>query len=264
MHSILVIEENNTLCSQIIGLMAAQGMRASVAHNGADALTQLVAEEYTAVVASITLPDISGLDLLAAIRQQRNVPVLMLTQEQDGVERILALEMGADDCFDKSSNLRELIARIKAVLRRAEFSNKAISATISLRERQIITVGDILLDPGSRVVSRGEEPIELTSVEFGMLEILLQSAGEIVSRERLSKEVLGRELVAYNRSVDVHVSNIRRKLGPHADSTSRIRTVRGMGYLYTYMATGPSSPRPEFTKHIIKENVQEEDHISCA
>ncbi|MEW6720872.1 MAG: response regulator transcription factor, partial [Thermodesulfobacteriota bacterium] len=157
------------------------------------------------------------------------VPVLMLTARGDDVDRIVGLEMGADDYLPKPFNPRELVARIRAVMRRAAAPAVAPEPT---DRPECLRVGDVELSPQTRMVRRAGEVVELTSVEFSLLEALLRSAGAVVSREDLSRSALGRKLSAYDRSVDVHLSSLRRKLGHRVGETERIKNIRGVGYMY--------------------------------
>jgi DNA-binding response OmpR family regulator len=168
------------------------------------------------------LPGMGGLEVLRRLRAQSPVPVLILTARGEDVERILGLEIGADDYLPKPFNPRELIARIRAILRR--------TARLDATAGPLI-VGDIRLDPAAREAWCNGVPLDLTSVEFTLLEALLHDAGRIVTRERLTETVLGRKLGAFDRVIDVHVSNVRKKLGP-AQGGERIKAVRGSGYLF--------------------------------
>jgi len=160
---------------------------------------------------------------------------LMLTARGDDVDRIVGLEIGADDYLPKPFNPRELVARIRAVLRRTQPIEAAAAAS-----REMLVVGDIEMDSNTRNVQRSGEVIELTGVEYDLLEILLRFAGQIVKREDLMKEVLGRELSPFDRSIDMHVSNLRKKLGHQVGGLERIKTIRGVGYIY-----GAASEKPE-------------------
>jgi two-component system response regulator CpxR len=181
------------------------------------------------VVLDVMLPGMSGFDVLRRIRAGSNAPVLMLTARGDDVDRIVGLEMGADDYLPKPFNARELVARIRAIQRRAEPARER--ETRGARQR--LTVGDVQLDSGARVVLQHGHPVDVTAVEFTLLEVLLRAAGQVLAREDLSKEVLGRPLSPYDRSIDVHISSLRRKLGHHLGDAERIKTVRGAGYVYT-------------------------------
>jgi DNA-binding response OmpR family regulator len=160
----------------------------------------------------------------------------MLTARGDDVDRIVGLEMGADDYLQKPFNPRELIARIRAILRRARPENGG-AMTPPSPER--LSVGDVELDKGSHIVTRGGEQLALTTVEFDLLEALMRSAGHIISREELVKSILGRNFTPYDRSIDTHVSNLRKKLGHYTDGIERIKTIRGVGYIYAKPADVP-------------------------
>jgi two-component system response regulator CpxR len=151
--------------------------------------------------------------------------VLILTARGDDVDRIVGLEIGADDYLPKPFNPRELMARVRAILRRSHAEPQGAADKV--------TVGDVELDPASRVVRRSGEPVELTSVEFALLEALMRAAGQVVTRETLAQNVLGRRFMPYDRSIDVHVSKLRRKLGDQSAEAERIKTIRGVGYVFT-------------------------------
>jgi two-component system response regulator CpxR len=164
----------------------------------------------------------SGLDVLKELRKESHLPVIMLTARGDDLDRILGLELGADDYVPKPCNPRELMARIRAVLRRA-------GSNIS---QSLIQVDDLELNPGNRTLLKGGRDVELTSTEFSILLALLQHRGEVVNKRDLYISALGREPVAHDRSVDMHVSNLRRKIGPDEHGENRIETIRGIGYQY--------------------------------
>ena len=170
----------------------------------------------------------SGFDVLQRIRAESAMPVLMLTARGDALDRVLGLEMGADDYLPKPFNPPELAARIRAILRRA----KPIQSPTQTVAPSTITIGDIELDSGARVVRNGDQLMTLTSVEFDLLEALMRAAGQVVNREKLTRDILGREFSPFDRSIDTHVCNLRKKIGPLADGADRIKGVRGIGYLY--------------------------------
>jgi two-component system response regulator CpxR len=178
------------------------------------------------------LPGMHGFDVLRRIRAKSRIPVLMLTARGDDVDRIVGLEIGADDYLPKPFNPRELVARIRAILRRTQ-PEEAVAGG----DRQALVVGDIEMDTATRAVRRSGQPVELTAVEYDLLERLLRAAGQIAKREELVKEVLGRELSPFDRSIDMHVSNLRRKLGHQLDGMERIKTIRGVGYIYAAPGT---------------------------
>jgi DNA-binding response OmpR family regulator len=199
-------------------------------HDARHGVERALSGEHALVVLDVMLPGISGFDVLRHIRGRSRIPVLMLTARGDDVDRIVGLEMGADDYLPKPFNPRELVARIRAIQRRAEQETaKPAQKEISVR----IAVGDVELDAGTRRVVRAGEVIELTALEFNLLEELLLNAGRMVPRTELARKVLGRVLSAYDRSIDVHISSLRRKLGHEVSGVERIKTIRSMGYLYT-------------------------------
>jgi DNA-binding response OmpR family regulator len=179
----------------------------------------------------VMMPDTDGFDVLRRIRQQSRTPVLMLTARGDTHDRIRGLELGADDYLPKPLDPAELVARIRAILRRSAPHRPAFAA---------IALGDIELDGGTRSVRRSGAPVDLTTVELDLLAALMRVAGTTVSREDLVRNVLGREFSPFDRSIDTHVCNLRRKLGPLEDGAERIKGVRGAGYLYA----SPAKPGP--------------------
>lgn len=229
MSRILIIEDDLDLCELLGKYFEREGFAFAMAHNGRQGVEQALSGEYSLVVLDVMLPELNGFEVLRAIRGKSNLPVLMLTARGDDVDRIVGLEMGADDYLPKPFNPRELIARIRAILRRAK---PEPGAGHSSKPAESLTVGDVELDTGTRTVARGGEQLALTSVEFDLLEALLRSAGQIVSREELVKTILDRNFSPLDRSIDTHVSNLRKKLGHTINDIERIKTVRNVGYLY--------------------------------
>jgi two-component system response regulator CpxR len=229
MSHILVIDDDTELCELLAEYLKPEGFEITAVHDGEQGLQLAVsgAGQYDLIVLDIMLPGMNGFEVLQRLRSQADTPVLMLTARDEEVDRIVGLEMGADDYLPKPFNPRELIARARAILRRTK-DRPDKSATPPPQ----ITVGDIELDTGARVVHRNGEQVELTSVEFSLLEMLLRAAGHVVTREQLAEDVLGRALTAYDRSVDVHLSSLRKKLGHKVGEIERIKTVRGSGYIY--------------------------------
>ncbi|MBV9087008.1 MAG: response regulator transcription factor [Acidobacteriaceae bacterium] len=211
--------------------MQREGFRVEAVHEGRKALERALSGEHTLVVLDLMLPGLNGIDLLRRLRAQSRIPVLILTARGDDVDRIVGLEVGADDYLPKPFNPRELAARIRAILRRV-----GAGAQVPSQPPEPLVMGDVEIDPGARVVRRSNEPVELTSVEFALLEALVRSAGQVITREQLANSVLGRRFVAYDRSIDMHVSRLRKKLGPQPDGTERIKTIRGVGYTYARAA----------------------------
>jgi len=232
MNQILVIDDDVELCDLLTDYLTPEGFQVEAVHDGERGAERALSGEHALVVLDVMLPGVSGFDVLRRIRAGSKVPVLMLTARGDDVDRIVGLEMGADDYLPKPFNPRELVARIRAIQRRVEPRRERELGSGKPAEK--IVVGDVQLDPGARVVLQCGHPVELTSVEFSLLEVLLRASGQVVTREELAKEVLGRRLSPYDRSIDVHVSSLRRKLGHQLGDAERIKTVRGVGYLYTH------------------------------
>ena len=226
---LLIVDDDRELCKLVMEYMKGEGFHLSSVHTGADGIKAASTLEPDLVVLDVMLPDIKGFDVLRAIRKSATTPVLMLTAKGDEFDRILGLELGADDYLAKPFNPRELIARVAAILRRSG-PRKNDSAI----RPQSIQCEDLLLDPAARMVKRGGAEIRLTSAEFDLLAVFFVSLGKVLSREDLVEKVLERKFSPFDRSIDLHVSNLRRKLGPRADGSERIRSVRGAGYLYVW------------------------------
>jgi two-component system response regulator CpxR len=222
MDRVLLVDDDVQLCKLLAERLASEGFTMETVHDGSRGLERALSMEHALVVLDLMLPGMSGLDVLRRLRNVSPVPVLILTARGEDSDRIVGLEMGADDYVPKPFNPRELIARIRAILRRT--SRTAASAGP-------LVVGDLRIDPAVREVWLAEAPLNLTSVEFTLLEVFMREAGRILSREQLTDAVLGRELGPFDRVIDVHVSNLRRKLGGAPDR-QRIKTVRGSGYLF--------------------------------
>lgn len=230
MNHLLVVDDDAVFCEIIADYLKPEGFEVTSIHNGRDALQQVLAGEgkYDLVMLDIMLPGMNGFEVLQRIRSRLETPVIMLTGRNQKIDRIVGLEIGADDFLVKPCDLRELLARLRAILRRTQNSLK--NEIMPAPER--IVIGDIELDAGTRVVRRNREQIHLTSVEFSFLEILLRVAGHVVTREELARGALGRDLGAYDRSLDMHLSRIRKKLGHKYKGIERIKTIRGVGFVY--------------------------------
>ncbi|MGB7926461.1 MAG: response regulator transcription factor [Pyrinomonadaceae bacterium] len=230
MERVLVVDDDVELCELVAEYLHVEGFETEAAHDGEQGVARALSGEHQLVVLDVMLPGLNGFDVLRRIRAaDASTPVLMLTARGDDVDRIVGLEIGADDYLAKPFNPRELVARIRAILRRT----KQASADKATPPRERLNVGDIELDTGTRAVRRAGEQVELTAVEFDLLAALLRAVGRVVTREELVKAVLGRSLTPFDRSIDMHVSNLRRKLGHASLETERIKTVRGVGYIYT-------------------------------
>ena len=229
MERVLIVDDDVELCELVAEYLTPEGFEVESVHDGERGLERALSGEHVLVVLDVMLPGMNGIEVLRRLRGQSRLPVIILTARGDDVDRIVGLEIGADDYLGKPFNPRELVARIRAVLRRAHPSQPA---------SQRILVGDVELDPAARTVRRGGEAVDLTSVEFALLETLLRSAGQVVTREQIAKDVLGRRFMAYDRSIDMHVSKLRRKLGETSGGEERIKTIRGVGYIYARPSEG--------------------------
>jgi two-component system response regulator CpxR len=227
MDRLLVIDDDTELCELLTDYLSGQGFAVETSQHGGQGAEQALTGDYALVILDVMLPGMNGFDVLRKIRERSRVPVIMLTARGDDIDRIVGLELGADDYLPKPFNPRELVARIRAIQRRFDAARSSDAGTPAE-----VKVGDVSLCRTSRTVKRNDEFVDLTSVEFNLLDVLLARAGQVVSREVLVAEVLGRQLSAYDRSIDVHVSALRRKLGHLCGKSERIRTVRGVGYLY--------------------------------
>ncbi len=221
-NTLLLADDDTELCGLLKEYFESEGFDVRLAHDGVAALDQLRQPGLDLAVLDVMMPGMNGMDVLKDLRKESRIPVIMLTAKGDDLDRILGLELGADDYVPKPCNPRELLARIRAVMRRAQ----------SPADHGLITVDDLELNQGNRTLLKGGEHIELTSTEFSILLALLQHRGEVVSKRDLYISALGREPVPHDRSVDMHVSNLRRKLGLDPGGDNRIETIRGIGYQY--------------------------------
>ncbi|MGB1141519.1 MAG: response regulator [Halioglobus sp.] len=226
--SILIIDDDVELCQLLEDFLGLEGFSARALHHGTEAVAHCRDHSYDAIVLDIMLPGMQGLDVLRELRSFSDTPVLMLTARGEDTDRILGLELGADDYLPKPCNPRELSARLRAILRRSRGTGGAPD--------KVLEAGEVRLDPASRTATFGDEDLGLTSAEFNLLQVLLKSAGQVVDKEVLSQDALGRALTAYDRSIDVHVSKIRKKLSA-AGGDNLILSVRGVGYQFTVTGT---------------------------
>ena len=227
MDQILIIDDDVALCELVTEYLEPLGFQIESVHRGDAGAERALAGEHSLVVLDVMLPGLNGFEVLRRIRAESKIPVLMLTARGDDIDRIVGLEIGADDYLPKPFNPRELTARIRAILRRTT-SETPVDQALEKR----LQVGDVELDSGTRAITRSGQNVELTAVEFDLLEKLLRSAGQIVTREELSKQVLGRSASPFDRSIDMHISNLRKMLGHQSGLLERIKTVRGVGYIY--------------------------------
>lgn len=235
MEEILLIDDDLELCELLGEYLGNEGYRVTAAHDGAEGIRQALDGSCSLVVLDVMLPDCSGLEVLRTVRTRSRIPVLMLTARGEEVDRIVGLEMGADDYLAKPFNPRELLARTRAILRRTAAERAGGSGD---RGPETLVIGDLLIDRGSRSVWQDRKPVSLTAVEFILLHELASKAGQVVHRDKLALTVLGRRLSLFDRSIDVHVSSLRRKLGRELGGIERIKAIRGVGYLYAQMPEG--------------------------
>jgi two-component system, OmpR family, response regulator CpxR len=232
---VLVVDDDRELCELLERYLGGEGFVVESVSDGETGIARAAAGVADVIVLDVMLPGLDGFETLRRLRAACNVPVLMLTARGDEVDRIVGLEIGADDYLPKPFNPRELAARLRAILRRADSDG-----TLGSSEPRVLRVDDLEIDLGARTATCGGVQVRLTGTEFSLLELLSRNAGQVTTREQLSREVLERRPSALDRSLDVHVSNLRRKLGPRADGDERIKTVRGRGYVLTVRARGAS------------------------
>ncbi|MCH8536700.1 MAG: response regulator transcription factor [Alkalimonas sp.] len=226
MNRILMIDDDVTLTELVRDYLLLDGFQFDAIHDGQAGLIAAQQSNVDLLLLDVMLPGMDGLTLLKTLRKTSHCPVLMLTARGDDIDRILGLELGADDYLAKPFNPRELVARIKAILRRIELVNQA-----QHEGSQPLELHDLRLDPQSRQVHCQEQEVQLTATEFQLLEYLMRHAGQVVSKEVLSQTVLGRPLQLHDRSLDMHLSNIRRKINSSSPE-SYIQTLRGSGYRF--------------------------------
>jgi DNA-binding response OmpR family regulator len=228
MDRILVVDDDVGLTDLLAEYLRPEGYALEAVHDGKTAVEKILSDGYTLIILDIMLPKLAGFDVLRIIRQSSHVPVIMLTARDSPTDRILGLEIGADDYLPKPFEPRELVARVRSILRRVH----------PLAVPGFIVVGDLTLDAGNRRVYQDSRSISLTSYEFDLLSSLLGSAGQVVSRETLSRTTLGREFAPFDRSIDNLVSSLRKKLGPDSEGNERIKSIRGVGYQYGQTSNG--------------------------
>lgn len=223
MSRVLLVDDDDLLTELLTEYLTAEGLEVTRMPDGESGVQEILSGQgYDVVVLDSMMPKMNGLDVLKTVRAQSKIPVIMLTAKGDDIDRIIGLEMGADDYVPKPCQPRELLARINAILRRSQQNTEASSTSNS------IVASGVTLYPSKRQATIGDTALELTSTEFNLLEVLMRHAGQVVSKDALSQEALDRKLAKFDRSIDVHISSIRHKLG----DASLIQTVRGLGYLF--------------------------------
>ncbi|MES2946163.1 MAG: response regulator transcription factor [Pseudomonadota bacterium] len=225
MIPVLLVDDDTELCALLVQYLREEGFAAEAVHDGETGVTQALGGRFDIVVLDVMMPRLSGMEALRRIRASSQVPVIMLTARGDNIDRIVGLEMGADDYVPKPCSPGELVARLRAILRRAR-----VPADDSQTAANYVKAGGLELWPGRRQAVWQSQRLELTGTEFSMLEVLARQMGRLVSKQDLSKHVFGRPLAPFERRIDVHISSIRQKLGPRPDHQSWILGVRGMGY----------------------------------
>jgi DNA-binding response OmpR family regulator len=228
--SVLVVDDDKKLCRLIKDYLEPLGYDIATANTGKEGLEKSLSGNFDAVILDIMMPEMDGLEVLRRLRAISNVPVLMLTGLGDESDRIVGLEMGADDYLPKTFSTRELLARLRAVIRRSRITAAKGIPTGASNEESPVVVGDLRIEPSARSATLREVPLSLTAVEFDLLLALARTPGRVKSREQLLLEVADRDFEAFDRSIDVHISSIRRKLGDDAKSPRWVQTVRSVGY----------------------------------
>ena len=222
MEDVLLIDDDVELCSMLTEYLGKNDFRVKTAHRGDLGLRAAQQRPWALILLDVMLPGMDGFEVLKRIRAESSVNVLLLTARGEDVDRIVGLEIGADDYLPKPFNPRELLARMRAILRR--------NTSISTATAAVLRVGDLELDTAARRVLKAGARVELTDVEFSLLEALMQSPGKVVGREDLSQSVLGRPFDPFDRSLDMHVSRLRRKLSQSGPDENQVKTIRGAGY----------------------------------
>jgi two-component system, OmpR family, response regulator len=225
MIRVLLVDDDVELSGMLREYLVGEGFATNAVNNGEAGIEEALSGNYDLAIIDIMMPGISGLEALARIRLKSQLPILMLTAKGDDIDRIIGLEMGADDYVPKPSTPRELVARIRAILRRIQVRDEST-------EKDIV-VGSLVLRSHLRTANLEEESLQLTSTEFNLLEVLARNAGKVVSKHDLAEQGMARSLERFDRSIDVHVSSMRKKLGVRTDGLPWIQTVRGQGYQLT-------------------------------
>ena len=221
-NSILIVDDDIELTDLLVQYLVPEGFNVVCAHDGETAVKKALNQPFDAIILDVMLPRLNGFEVLKAIREHLQTPVLMLTARGDDIDRIVGLEIGADDYLAKPCNPRELLARLRAILRRIQ------KAPL---HRPLLEFHDIVVDCSKRVVTYQSTLLELTNAEFNILEMMIKSPGQAFSKKELTEYALGRKYTAYDRSIDVHISNLRNKLGDDPSGEPLVKTVRGFGYM---------------------------------
>jgi DNA-binding response OmpR family regulator len=229
MNKVLLVDDDVDLTTMLSQYLVREGFEVHAVHDGEAGAAEAIRLPYSIVILDIMMPRLSGVEALRRIRTTSRVPVLMLTARGDNIDRIVGLDMGADDYVPKPCTPGELVARIRAILRRTEGREPAASPT-AMRGARMLQAGPLTLSTGSRTAAWQGRPLELTGTEFMLLEVLARQAGQLVSKQDISQQAFGQPLARFDRRIDVHISSIRQKLGLRVDGQSWIQSVRGRGY----------------------------------
>jgi len=224
--SILIVDDDVKLCRLVRDYLEPLGYQVTAAHTGPEGVEAAAHGAFSAVILDVMLPGMNGFDVLRELRAKSNVPVLMLTGRGEEADRIVGLELGADDYLPKTFSTRELLARLRAVIRRSTTAPAPLEAGAPE-----LVVGDLHLNPGARAVALGDRPVALTAIEFDLLMSLAKAVGRVRTREQLLNDVAERNFDVFDRSIDVHISSLRKKLGDDPKSPKFIVTVRSAGYM---------------------------------
>ncbi len=221
--NILLVDDDQELCALLKRYLERELFRVNAVHNAEEGLIEALSGKYEAVILDVMLPGGNGLEVLASIRQRSDIPVLMLTAKGDEMDRISGLEIGADDYLPKPCNPRELTARLRSITRRGRSKDVADAQ---------IQIDDLLIDFDQHQVLKDGEPLDLTITEFNILGVLVREVGKVIEKNQLAEKSLQRSLTLFDRSLDMHLSNLRKKLGNNRQGEARIKTMRGIGYMY--------------------------------
>ncbi|MBL4816403.1 MAG: response regulator [Shewanella sp.] len=225
MNHLLLIDDDLGLSELLAQLLELEGFELTLAHDGQSGLEMALDKDYDLILLDVMLPKLNGFEVLKSLRANKQTPVLMLTARGDEIDRVVGLEIGADDYLPKPFNDRELVARIKAIIRRSHILPND-------KQPSVYEYGDITLDPSRQEVYCQEQLLILTGTEFGLLFEMVQNAGDLISKESLSEKVLNKKLMPFDRSLDMHLSNLRKKLPERMDGRPRVKTIRGKGYIW--------------------------------
>lgn len=231
---VLIVDDDTKLCALVRDYLAPLGYDVVAAHSGTSGLALALNQPFAAVILDVMLPGMDGFSMLQQLRAKSDVPVLMLTGRGEEPDRILGLEIGADDYLPKTFSTRELLARLRAVIRRSMVSRSAAE-----KSAERVVVGDLQIEPEARSATLASEPLQLTAIEFDLLLALAKSAGRVKTREQLLLEVADRNFEIFDRSIDVHISSVRRKLGDDAKAPRFIVTIRSAGYMMRKSGSEP-------------------------